>query len=150
MRKLVNHIILFVLPLFILIIFVGCSVGNVSKDTFDIEQFQNEMKSKNYSFKIKDVDRDFLPTTRKQMLINNETLYIYLFNSKGNMENEAKYITSDGFGYRNASKGVYVDVDWSAPPHFYKKGTIIVQYIGENKKTISNLRGILGEQFAGE
>ncbi|EHI99965.1 hypothetical protein CDLVIII_3403 [Clostridium sp. DL-VIII] len=40
-------------------------------------------------------------------------------------------------------------VSWISYPHFYKKGNIIVQYIGKNEQIISNLKTILGEQFAG-
>jgi len=40
-------------------------------------------------------------------------------------------------------------VDWVSFPHFYKKGSIIVQYIGEDEKMISDLKDIFGDQFAG-
>ena len=63
------------------------------------------------------------------------------------MENEVKYIDSDGSGYSNGFKSV--EVSWSSPPHFYKRWSIIVQYVGKNEKIISDLKNILGEQFAG-
>ncbi len=34
-------------------------------------------------------------------------------------------------------------------PHFYKRGSLIVQYVGEDEKIISDLGDLLGEQFAG-
>lgn len=147
MGKIQNRIILLILSLFIFALFTGCSGKNNSKDTFGIEQFKNEMKANNYNFEIKDVEKDFFPTTRKRMIIDNEVLDIYLFSSDKKMENEAKCIDSGGGQYSDGSKTI--NIGWPLSPHFYKKGSIIVQYIGENEKIISDLKYILGEQFAG-
>lgn len=40
-------------------------------------------------------------------------------------------------------------VDWIAPPHFYKKGQLIVLYAGVNISVIHILEASLGSQFAG-
>jgi hypothetical protein len=146
MRKMENHILLLVLSLFMLAILMGCS-SNKLKDIFGIEQFQSEMQAKNYKFEVKDAEKDFLPTTRKRMIIGDETLDIYLFDDNIDMENEAKYIDGDGSVYSSGSKSM--KVRWISSPHFYKRGNIIVQYIGTNEKIISDLKDILGEQFAG-
>lgn len=147
MGKSGNRFILLISVLFLITTLIGCISKNNSKDTFNIEQFQNEMKARNYKFEIKDVQEDFLQTTRKRMIIDNNVIDIYLFNNNKKMENEARYIDSDGCGYDNGSKAV--KVSWASFPHFYKKGSIIVQYIGEDEKIISNLKDIFGEQFAG-
>ena len=147
MAKIENHIILFVLSVFIFAMVIGCSVKKNSKDIFGIEQFKNEMKAKNYDFEIKDVQESFLPTERKRMIIDNKALDIYLFSNNKKMENEAKHIDNGGSAYSNGSKSI--DVSWPSPPHFYKRGSIIVQYIGENEKILSDLKDILGEHFAG-
>lgn len=147
MRKSGNNITLLLLLLFLVTMFIGCSSQNNSKGTFNIEQFQNEMKSKSYTFEMQDVEKDFLPTTRKRMKIDSEVLDIYVFSSNKKMENAAKCIDMDGSGYSNGSKAV--KVDWGLPPHFYKKGSVIVQYVGGNEKMISHLKNILGAQFAG-
>lgn len=148
MSKPSKHIILLILLLLLLTVLITYVQKTNSKNTFSIEKFQSEMKAKNYNFEMKDVEESFLPTKRKRMIIGNEALDIYVFSSNKKMENEARCITNDGFGYRNSSKGV--DVEWVSIPHFYKKGSIIVQYIGENGRIISDLKDILGEQFAGE
>lgn len=147
MEKLSKHGILLILLLLIFTIFIGCSNKQNSKNTFDIEQFANEMKCKNYKFELKDVGKDFLTTTRKRMIIGNEALDIYLYSNNKKMEDEAKFIDSDGSGYSNGAKSI--QVEWVATPHFYKRGCIIVQYVGKNEKIISDLKNILGEQFAG-
>lgn len=55
MRKQGNHAILLVLSLIMFTIFIGCSSKQNSQNTFDVEQFANEMKAKNYSFELQDV-----------------------------------------------------------------------------------------------
>lgn len=50
---------------------------------------------------MKDVEKDFLPATRKRMIIGNEVLDIYLFSSNKSMEGEAKHIDTGGCGYNN-------------------------------------------------
>lgn len=146
MGKLGNRILLFII-IFLITMLIGCGSKNNSKNTFNIKQFQNEMKARNYNYEIKDVPQDFLPTTRKRMIIDNKAIDIYLFSSNKNMENEARHIDSGGCQYDNGSKAV--NVSWVSYPHFYKKGNIIVQYVGEDKKIMSDLKDILGEQFAG-
>lgn len=145
MSVLGKYIISLFLLLLIFTMFVGCSIKSNSNDTFGIEQFQNEMKAKNYNFAIKDVEKDFLPTTRKRMIIGNEALDIYIYSSNQKMEKDAKLIDSDGGGYHNGTKSI--KVDWVSPPNFYKRGKIIVQYTGGNEKIINDLKNILGKQF---
>jgi hypothetical protein len=142
-----KSIVFLIFSLFILLIFVSCSSKNNSKDTFSFEQFQSEMKAKNYNFEIQHVEEDFIPTTRERMKISKDAIDIYLFSSNRKMEKDAKRIDSDGGGYSNGSKKVYVN--WGLTPHFYKKGNIIVLYVGGNEKVISDLKEIFGEQFAG-
>lgn len=106
MKKLSKHVILLILFLLIFTILIGCSNKQNSKNTFDIEQFANEMKCKNYKFELKDVGKDFLTTKRKRMIIGNEALDIYLYSNNKKMENEAKFIDSDGSGYSNGAKSI--------------------------------------------
>jgi hypothetical protein len=59
----------------------------------------------------------------------------------------AKNIDSGGCSYSNGSKSV--EVSWASFPHFYKKGSLIVLYAGEDGNVMSDLEEIFGEQFAG-
>ena len=63
------------------------------------------------------------------------------------MEQDAERIDVGGSSYETEGRGI--NVSWISLPHFFKKGNIIVQYIGENKVIISDLTDILGEEFAG-
>lgn len=133
---------------FLITLLMGCSSKSSSSDTFTLEQFQNEMKTKNYTFEVQDAQKDILQGNRKKMTIaDKKVIYINVFNSKEEMEKEAKCLDSTGNVYTTGSAAT--NIDWVSYPHFYKKGTIIVQYIGEDEKIQSDLKDILGEQFAG-
>jgi len=142
-----DHRIIVLIALFTIAVLVGCSRENNSQNTFSIEQFENAMKDRGYNFEIKDVQQDFLPTTRKRMIIDDKAIDIYQFSNDKKMETEASRIASDGCSYSNDSKTV--NVTWVSLPHFYKKGSLIIQYIGEDEIIISDLKDILGEQFVG-
>lgn len=128
-----------------LITFAGCSGEKNSKEEFNLEDLKNSIENKGYNFELQDVQKDFLPTTRKRMVIDDIAIDIYIFSSNKKMEREASYIDSDGSGYNNGRKAI--KVSWISSPHFYKKGSLIVQYVGENVTIISDLEDILGEQF---
>lgn len=126
---------------------IGCSKEPKSPSTFSIEDFKKAIGEEGYSFEIQDAEDDFLQTTRKRMIIQDIEIDMYLFNSDKDMEKEAAYIDDSGCGYNNGS--IILKVSWISTPHFYKKGSLIVQYVGEDQNMISSLEEILDQQFAG-
>lgn len=74
MRKLSKHAILLPFSLLIFTMFIGCSNKQNSKNSFDIEEFENQMKAKKYKFELKEIEKDFLPATRKITLIDKEVI----------------------------------------------------------------------------
>lgn len=147
MKKAGSHIRAVILLLFVIAVFGGCSKENNSHKTYSIEDFENAMKDKGYDFDIKDAKQDFLCAERKRMIIDKTAIEIYLFRDDKKMEKEAGNISSDGCSYTNGSKSV--NVSWISVPHFYKKGSLIIQYVGEDDKITADLTDILGAQFAG-
>jgi hypothetical protein len=147
MREFNKYTVCIVLFLLIVTMVSGCSSKQNYKSTYGIDQFVNEMKAKNYKFELKAAEKDFLPTTRRSMIIDKETIEIYIYNNDNDAENDAKRIDDEGCQYNDGNKAV--NVSWISYPHFYKKGSIIVQYVGGNEKIISDLKNILGKQFSG-
>jgi len=148
MRNLIKKIVLLAVVLWV--VFAYIYRNDIIDNTFNVEKFKIEMKAKNYEFQLIDVENDFLPTKRKRMVIGEETIDIYLYSDNKKMEKDAKNIDSKGCQY--TSTGVFsrsVNVSWVSYPHFYKKGKIIVLYVGTNEKIISDLKDIFGEEFAG-
>jgi len=146
MSRTKKTIFFFLLAIF-LISAAGCKDNNSDVNNYGLEEFIAELKAKNYDFTLKEVGKNFLPTTRKRISIGDEAIDVYVFKNNKGMEKEAAKIEPSGFGYQSKTKAV--KVSWISVPHFYKKGRIIVQYIGENEKIIADLKEILGPQFAG-
>lgn len=142
-----KRFLLLLSALLLFVTLVGCG-SNRSNDSYTLAQFQNEMKQKNYDFQIKDAQPDILQGERKRMtLADKQTIDIYVFSSKEEMEKEASRLDSTGNVYTKDSMST--NIDWVSCPHFYKKGNLIVQYLGEDKSIQSDLKGILSGQFAG-
>jgi hypothetical protein len=149
MKKEEHYVVVFIAIFFVFLTIV--SFSGINK-TYTLSQFEEQMKEKGYDFDIKSVQSDFIPTTRKRMIIDDKSIDIYIFHNNINMENEAKNIGSNGFSYKSNTRDTtrIINVGWVAPPHFYKKGRIIVQYVGSDQKILTDLKNIFGGQFIGE
>ncbi len=148
MRNLTKKIVLLAVVLWV--VFAYIYRNDIKDNTFDVEKFKIEMKAKNYEFQLINVKKDFLPTTRKRMVLGEEAIDIYLYSNNKKMEKDSENIDSGGCQY--TSTGIFsknFNVSWVSEPHFYKKGKIIVLYVGTNEKIISDLKDIFGEEFAG-
>jgi len=127
-------------------------VTTIDDKNFTIDNFTNILKTKGYTLEVKDADEDFLSTTRKTISLGDEPIDVYIYNSNEEMEKDSLNIDSNGFVYTITDAedtATLTNASWSSYPHFYKKGNIIVKYIGKNEEIIFNLKDIFGEQFAG-
>lgn len=138
------------LIIIILISSIGCNNIDNVENQFDLEKFKSEIENKGYNFTIEDCDDNdirFLNEDCKYMTIGDNTISIYIYKDNLTMEEDCKNINPRGFGYEG--NGTYISFSWMSEPHFYKKGILIVNYVGENEKLISDLEDIMGQQFAG-
>lgn len=147
LKKIIHYILLLTTFIFSFTSLTACGSNKTSeKYSFGIEELQEKMLAKNYSFQVKAAAKeDFFDAPRKVMLINNDIISIYTFNSNETMEKHSKYIKAGGSTFKNGSK--VTKVDWAHPAHVFKKGSIIVLYAGNNEKIIEDLRDILGKEF---
>lgn len=160
MRKLRNILILGVLLIINMIGTVGCNSTIKSEIGFDLEEFENEIKSKGYEYKRQDLQggiltpisqymhlNDSIMVDDKQVILYDTEIIIYSYEYKEEMEKEASFINEEASEINRNDD--FIQIEWPKTPHFYKKGRIIVQYIGDDEKIISDLTEIMGEQFAG-
>jgi hypothetical protein len=82
-------------------------------------------------------------TEPKRLLIGGEKVFVLEYASNELMENDAALVSICGSQIGNSS------ISWAGFPHFFKKDSIIVYYIGENERIIDFLNDNLGEPFAG-
>lgn len=160
MKKVRQILVLGLLTMISLIGVIGCNSKEKSELGFDLEQFENEINSKGYEYKKQDLQEGLLtPISQyihlddsveidgKQVILYDTDVTIYSYEDNEEMEKEASTINKDASEISRADNPI--QIKWSKTPHFYKKGKIIVQYIGDDEKIISDLKEIMGEQFAG-
>lgn len=78
------------------------------------------------------------------LINNNDTIEVFEYAKQIDAEVDARKISQNGSMIGN------LRVDWIAPPHFYKKGKVIVSYVGADPQVLALLNNILGGQIAGE
>jgi len=88
-----------------------------------------------------------LSVASKTLAIGNENIGVFEYGSKALMEKDAAYI--DEGGYLFLVPGKETTHAWLLPPHFFKKGTLIVGYIGNDQQILNFLNKTLGPEFAG-
>jgi len=95
----------------------------------------------------------FLYRTCNPVLIADEIISVYEYDSNAAMEADAACISRDGFSISFPDSedgfGRAVNISWIALPHFFKKDTILVNYVGEDERILAFLRENLGAEFAG-
>jgi len=97
----------------------------------------------------------------RRVSVNGETIHIYEYLDVLAADTEAGFVSPDGYNIsvplgRNSYSGSHYE--WTGPPHFYKKGRVIVRYvepgfggffIGDDPPLVEVLQRALGPQFAG-
>jgi hypothetical protein len=87
------------------------------------------------------------------LVVNGVQLAAYEYSSTFAAQFDASRMSPDG---STTQPGVWpfggqaVSVDWIAPPHHFRKGRVIVSYIGSDASILRLLTAVLGRQFAGE
>jgi hypothetical protein len=159
MKKLVKSLILGLLVMIAVVGIGGCNSVEKSDNEFNLEQFEIEMKSKGYEYQRQDLEEGLLATTSqyihlkdnlmidgKQVILYDTEIVVYSYENSEEMEKNASIVNEDA---SIINKEQPIEIQWPKDPHFYKKGKIIVQYIGEDEVIIADLNEIMGEQFAG-
>ena len=87
-----------------------------------------------------------------RVAVNGETIQVYEFPDEHAADTEAGYVSPDGYNVTvplGGDRNVSTHSDWLAPPHYYKKGRVIVRYVGDSMAVLEALEAVLGPQFAG-
>ena len=88
-----------------------------------------------------------LSDNAKTIILGDEIISVYEYNSNEEMEMDAGYISTDGFGITSPNSGV--QISWVSTPYWFKSDMIVVLYVGENNKIIDFLLETFGQPFAG-
>lgn len=138
----------FSFPLLVLLvtalILTACGGEPASTQGFGTEEFIEALREQGVDAERGDsVEQAFFSVIGDYVNFNDESIQVFEYDSPETMESDAALVAPDG-----GSIGTSM-VTWVATPHFYKKGRILVLYIGDNAETLKLLETVLGPQFAG-
>lgn len=89
------------------------------------------------------IDQPFFKVQGQSLKVNGGEVQVYVYDNTQAMEADASQISADG-----SSVGTTM-ADWTGTPHFFKTGSILVLYLGDDQTVLGLLRNVLGAQFAG-
>ena len=144
--------ILGILLLTVLLLVSGCtkSKPQLTEDNEkDLANMITYLEDQSYESSVEEADSDIFPGIRMRIKTGTEILDVYFYENPTALEEVASGIGIDGSSYQNKSKTKVIEISWVSEPHFFKRNTMMVQYIGENENIIKLLTAYLGPQFAG-
>lgn len=115
----------------------------------DLANMITYLEDQSYESSVEEADSDLFPGIRMRIKIESEVLDVYFYKNPTVLEEVASGIGKDGSSYQNKSKTKVIEISWVSEPHFFKRNTMMVQYIGENENILKLLTAYLGPQFAG-
>lgn len=118
-----------------------------NNNRFDVTMLTRELDNLNYKYDIKDIDSDMLSDKAKSISLGNDTLTIYEFNNYTEMMESSNGI--DTYGSTVKCGNTESKIEWISTPHWFRRGSIIILYVGDNTELIKTLESIVTPQFAG-
>ena len=88
-----------------------------------------------------------------RVAVNGGLIQVYEFPDGRAANTEAEYVSPDGYNITvplGGDRSMSTHSDWLAPPHYYKKGRVILRYVGDSMVVLEVLEAVLGPQFAGQ
>lgn len=76
--------------------------------------------------------------------VSGENIQVFQYFHAAAADAQAALVSPDGSAVGTSK------LHWIGPPHFYKKGKLLVLYVGGNAKALKALEAVLGRQFAGK
>ena len=138
----------FLLPLIVLVVaalvLTACGGQPASAEGYGTEEFLAELREQGVEAEKGDsVEQAFFSVVGTYVNFNGESVQVFEYDTAETMESDAVLVDASG-----SSIGTSM-MTWIATPHFYKKGRILVLYVGDNPETLKALESVLGPQFAG-
>ena len=125
-------------------VLTACGGQPASAQGYGITEFVEGLREKGAEAETGDsVQQDFFSVIGTSVNVDGEGVQVFEYDSAESMESDAVLVDASG-----SSIGTSM-VTWIATPHFYKKGRILVLYIGDNEEILQVLESVLGPQFAG-
>jgi len=115
-----------------------------NKNVMDYDNFVQEMAKDSVKIEMSgQLTESFIGAVPKIIKIDNAEAQIFEYSNESEMERNSAEINSDGSSVGNTM------ITWIDKPHFFKRGKIIMLYLGKDNNTLAKIEKILGKQFAG-
>lgn len=85
----------------------------------------------------------FFDVEARILVVDGEGVQVFEYDDATTAAAQAARVSSDG-SQIGTTKPL-----WVGPPHFYRKGRLLVLYLGEDTRTLERLACLLGPPFAG-
>ena len=145
MKKL--YFTVLVLALLGLMLLIGCTTNEPGPQTGIVTNYAtlvDELRTSGATVvSAGTVDQPFFTVQGRVITVNNGDVQVFEYADAVTADTEASLVSADG-----SSIGTSM-ASWIATPHFYKKGRVLVLYVGDDASTINALVKVLGQQFAG-
>lgn len=79
----------------------------------------------------------------KRIKVNGGIIGVYEFENSDMAKKDAATISNNAFTIGHSM------ISWVSDPHFFRKGKVIIEYVGTNIKLLKDLESIVGSQIAG-
>jgi hypothetical protein len=90
------------------------------------------------------VEQPFFSVPGNAIKVDGEDVQVFQYPTPATAATEARRVSRDGSAIGTTKP------HWIGTPHFYRQGRLLVLYLGDEKKVIQALEGVLGRQFAGQ
>lgn len=112
-----------------------------------------QLRSQGATVRVKGpISESFFSAPGRLLTVNGAQIRVLHFASAPDASAAAGAVSPDGYSV-GASAGnltTITQVGWVSRPHFYRSGSLIVLYVGDNGPTRQLLKATLGPPFAGE
>ncbi len=113
--------------------------------TADLSAFVRALRARGLTVESAgEVSQPFFKPGGHAYTVAGENVQVFRYPSASAAEAEAKQVNAEG-----TSAGTNAMM-WVGPPHFFRKGRLVVIYVGENAGVLEALTSVLGPQFAGK
>ena len=90
------------------------------------------------------IEQSFFTVPAHVYVVEGGDLQVYRYPSEAAAKADAEKVDPKGSPIGTSM------VSWIAPPHFFRRGDTIVNYLGSNERVLEILRREMGPQFAGQ
>ncbi len=118
----------------------------------ELQALASDLRSRGATVQIGEAASEpFFSAAGRLILVNGQEIRVFRFGSPKAASAAAAAVAPDGYsvGASEGGETTVSQIEWVDAPHFYRRGSLIVLYLGNDSPTLQLLDAVLGPQFAG-